>query len=84
MVGRGDRPGWFPERFPDPEGAAVVMDGSYGFVPAVGHRGLAWVTLSVEGESAHASTPHLGTNAVLETAKGLATLELTVRQLGVV
>ena len=75
MVGRGDRTGWFAERFPDPEGAVVVMDGSYGFVPAVGHRGLAWVTLSVEGESTHASTPHLGSNAVLETAKGLATVE---------
>lgn len=75
MAGWGDRPGWLPEQFPDPEGAVVVVDGSYGFVPAVGHRGLAWVTLRADGESTHASTPHLGRNAVLETANVLSTVE---------
>jgi len=75
MVGWGDRPDWLGERYPDPEGAVVVLDGSYGYVPAVGHRGLAWLTLAAEGESTHASTPHLGRNAVLGTARGLAATE---------
>ena len=72
MVGWGDRPDWLGDRYPDPTGAAVVMEGSYGLVPAVGHRGLAWVTVRADGASAHASTPGLGRNAVLGTAKALA------------
>ncbi|ERH09653.1 MAG: peptidase M20 family protein [halophilic archaeon J07HX64] len=72
FAGWGDRDGWLGSRFPDPEGAVVVLDGSYGFVPAVGHRGLAWVTLRAEGESTHAATPHLGENAVLRVATALA------------
>lgn len=75
MVGWGDRPDWLGEQYPDPEGAVVVLDGSYGYVPAVGHRGLAWLTLAAEGESTHASTPHLGHNAVLGTARALAATE---------
>lgn len=72
MAGWGDQPGWLGSRYPDPAGAVVVLDGSYGFVPAVGHRGLAWVTLRAEGESTHAATPHLGRNAVLGTGRALA------------
>ncbi|MEY7847672.1 M20 family metallopeptidase [Natrarchaeobius sp. A-rgal3] len=72
MVGREGYPDWLGDRYPDPEGAAVVLEGSYGFVPAIGHRGLAWVTLRAGGESTHASTPHLGRNAVLGTAEALA------------
>jgi acetylornithine deacetylase/succinyl-diaminopimelate desuccinylase-like protein len=72
MVGWGEYPDWLGDRYPDPSGAAVVLEGSYGFVPAIGHRGLAWVTLRAEGASTHASTPHLGRNAVLGTAEALA------------
>lgn len=75
MVGWGDRPDWIGERYPDHDGTAVVMEGSYGFVPAVGHRGLAWITLRAEGASTHASTPHLGTNAVLGTANALTAMD---------
>ena len=72
MVGAGDRRGWLGRRWPDPDGAVVVVDGAYGYVPAVGHRGLAWITLRAEGESTHAATPHLGRNAVLGAARALA------------
>ncbi|TYT61605.1 M20 family metallopeptidase [Natrialba swarupiae] len=72
MVGRKGYPDWLGDRYPDPSGAAVVLEGSYGFVPAIGHRGLAWISLRAEGESTHASTPHLGRNAVLGTAEALA------------
>jgi acetylornithine deacetylase/succinyl-diaminopimelate desuccinylase-like protein len=40
------------------------MDGSYGWIPIVGHRGSAQFELRTSGRSAHASTPHLGANAV--------------------
>lgn len=72
MSGTGTDPGWLPDRFPNPRGGIVVLDGAYGFVPAIGHRGLAWVTLRGDGESTHASTPHLGANAVVGVAHALA------------
>lgn len=72
MVGWNDGPDWFGSRY-DPDGfSAVVIEGSYGFVPVVGHRGLVWVVLEASGESAHASTPELGRNAVVGLSKALA------------
>jgi len=71
MVGWNDVADWFGQQY-DPEGfSAVVLEGSYGFVPVVGHRGLVWVVLEAEGQSAHASTPELGRNAVLGLSKAL-------------
>lgn len=73
MVGWGDGSDWLGNRYDTYDGwSAVVLEGSYGFVPVVGHRGLVWVTLRADGESAHASTPELGHNAVLGVAKALA------------
>lgn len=71
MVGWNEGDDWFGDRY-DPEGfAGVVLEGSYGFVPVVGHRGLLWVVLEATGESAHASTPELGRNAVTGLSKAL-------------
>lgn len=73
MVGWGAGGDWLGDRYPSYDGwSAVVLEGSYGFVPVVGHRGLVWVTLRANGESAHASTPELGRNAVLGITKALA------------
>jgi succinyl-diaminopimelate desuccinylase len=41
----------------------IAMDGSYGWVPIVGHRGSVQFELRTRGRSAHASTPHLGASA---------------------
>jgi len=77
MVGWNDGPDWFGHRY-NPDGfTAVVLEGSYGFVPVVGHRGLVWVVLEAGGESAHASTPELGRNAVVGLSKSLAAADKT-------
>ncbi|HKW06766.1 MAG TPA: M20 family metallopeptidase [Candidatus Dormibacteraeota bacterium] len=44
--------------------AAVALDGSYGWVPVVGHRGGVQLAIRTRGRSAHAATPELGVNAV--------------------
>ncbi len=41
----------------------IAMDGSYGWLPIVGHRGSAQFALATRGRAAHASTPHLGSSA---------------------
>jgi acetylornithine deacetylase len=41
----------------------IAMDGSYGWIPIVGHRGSAQFALATRGRAAHASTPHLGASA---------------------
>lgn len=41
----------------------VCLEGSYSYLPVIGHRGSAWYRLRVEGRGAHAATPHLGINA---------------------
>ena len=53
----------------------VALDGSYGFVPVVGHRGVAQLALRATGQAAHAATPELGVNAVTRMAAVLHTLE---------
>ncbi|MFC4986827.1 M20 family metallopeptidase [Saliphagus infecundisoli] len=73
MIGWDGGDDWLGDRYDTYDGwSAVVLEGSYGFVPVVGHRGLVWVTLRADGESVHASTPDLGNNAVLGVAKALA------------
>ncbi|WP_266081961.1 M20 family metallopeptidase [Haladaptatus caseinilyticus] len=79
MVGWGAGENWLGERYDSyDDWTAAVLEGSYGFVPVVGHRGLVWVTLRARGESAHASTPELGRNAVLGMAKALTETETDV------
>jgi acetylornithine deacetylase/succinyl-diaminopimelate desuccinylase-like protein len=53
----------------------VALDGSYGFVPIVGHRGVAQLAIRATGQAAHAATPDLGVNAVTRLATVLHTLE---------
>jgi acetylornithine deacetylase/succinyl-diaminopimelate desuccinylase-like protein len=54
--------------------AGVALDGSYGFVPVIGHRGVAQLLVSTSGQAAHAATPDLGVNAVTLMARALAIL----------
>jgi acetylornithine deacetylase/succinyl-diaminopimelate desuccinylase-like protein len=44
--------------------AGVALDGSYGWVPVVGHRGGLQLAIRTRGRAAHAATPELGVNAV--------------------
>ena len=67
---------WLGERYDDLDGfGAVVLEGQYGFVPVVGHRGGINLTVTARGESVHGSTPELGRNAVLGMAKALAAMD---------
>jgi acetylornithine deacetylase/succinyl-diaminopimelate desuccinylase-like protein len=56
------------------EVAGIALDGSYGWMPVVGHRGAVQLALSTRGRSAHAATPHVGVNAVIEMARLLTAL----------
>jgi acetylornithine deacetylase/succinyl-diaminopimelate desuccinylase-like protein len=74
-----DREGLLP---PLPEGSGfrqriwgVALDGSYGFVPVVGHRGIAQLLLTTRGQAAHAATPELGVSAVTRMAAALHALD---------
>jgi acetylornithine deacetylase/succinyl-diaminopimelate desuccinylase-like protein len=53
----------------------IALDGSYGFVPVIGHRGVAQMLVSTGGQAAHAATPDLGVNAVTLMARVLALLD---------
>ncbi|HEU5432804.1 MAG TPA: M20/M25/M40 family metallo-hydrolase, partial [Thermomicrobiales bacterium] len=73
-----DRAGFFPAAV-GPDGwrrgiAGVALDGSYGFVPVVGHRGIAQMLVRAHGQAAHAATPALGVNAVVRMAAALDAL----------
>lgn len=73
MVGWGGTNGWLDTHTQSYERmSAVVLEGSYGFAPVIGHRGLVWVELEATGAAAHASTPNLGTNAVVGISKALS------------
>lgn len=73
MVGWGGHEGWLDGRYDSYDGfRGVVLEGSYGFAPVIGHRGLIWLELEARGEAAHASTPELGRNAVMGMAKALS------------
>lgn len=76
MVGWENGADWLGQRYQNPERfAGVILEGSYGFVPVIGHRGLAWITLTSNGKSAHGSTPELGRNAVVGIANALVDAE---------
>lgn len=55
--------------------AGIVLEGSYSYLPVVGHRGSALFALRTSGRAAHAATPDLGDNAVVRMARLLARLE---------
>ncbi len=44
--------------------SGVALDGSYGWVPVIGHRGAVQLAITTHGRAAHAATPELGANAV--------------------
>lgn len=76
MVGWRDNDDWLGDRYDDPdEFSAVVLEGQYGFVPVVGHRGGINLTIDAHGEAVHGSTPDLGRNAVLGMSKALARMD---------
>ncbi len=74
-----DRAGLLPAAPPAgdfrPDIWGVALDGSYGFVPVVGHRGIAQLLVRAQGQAAHAATPALGTNAVTRMAAALHALD---------
>lgn len=54
--------------------SGVALDGSYGWVPVVGHRGAVQLAITTRGRAAHAATPELGVNAVEAMARILVAL----------
>lgn len=54
--------------------SGVALDGSYGWVPVVGHRGAVQLAITTRGRAAHAATPELGINAVEAMARILVAL----------
>jgi acetylornithine deacetylase/succinyl-diaminopimelate desuccinylase-like protein len=54
--------------------SGVALDGSYGWVPVVGHRGSVQVAVTTVGRAAHAATPELGVNAVTAMARIIVAL----------
>lgn len=53
---------------------AIVVAEPTGGVPHVAHKGVLWARLRTEGKSAHASSPHLGRNAIYPLAAAVARL----------
>jgi succinyl-diaminopimelate desuccinylase len=54
---------------------ALVIGEPTGLGLGVAHRGAAWLRLTTYGKAAHASTPHLGVNAIGHMCRLLAALE---------
>lgn len=54
--------------------SGVALDGSYGWVPVVGHRGAVQIAITTRGRAAHAATPELGVNAVTAMARIIVAL----------
>ncbi len=52
----------------------IALEGSYGWVPVVGHRAVVQMRLSVRARSTHAATPELGISAVEQMARLIAVL----------
>lgn len=43
------------------------------------HKGCSWIDLAIRGRAAHASTPHLGSNAIVSTARLVQALDTAFR-----
>jgi acetylornithine deacetylase/succinyl-diaminopimelate desuccinylase-like protein len=54
--------------------SGAALDGSYGWVPVVGHRGSVQLAVTTRGRAAHAATPDLGVNAVAAMARIIVAL----------
>lgn len=55
------------------DGAIVGEPSNYGY--ALGHRGLEWLEIKVEGKTAHGGIPELGINAISKASKLIQTIE---------
>lgn len=55
------------------EGAIVGEPSNYGY--ALGHRGLEWLEIRIEGKTAHGGIPELGINAISKAAKLIRKIE---------
>ena len=61
--------------------SGVALDGSYGWVPVIGHRGAVQLAITTHGRAAHAATPELGANAVEAMARIIVALSDGVDEL---
>jgi len=55
------------------DGAIVGEPSNYEY--AIGHRGLEWLEIKVQGKAAHGGVPHLGVNAISKAAKLITNIE---------
>lgn len=55
------------------DGAIVGEPSNYGY--ALGHRGLEWIEIKIEGKIAHGGIPELGINAISKAAKLIRKIE---------
>lgn len=55
------------------DGAIVGEPSNYGY--ALGHRGLEWIEIRIEGKIAHGGIPELGINAISKAAKLILKIE---------
>lgn len=55
------------------DGAVVGEPSNYGY--ALGHRGLEWLEIKVEGKTAHGGIPELGINAISKASKLIQAIE---------
>ncbi|NLK64177.1 MAG: M20 family metallopeptidase [Tissierellia bacterium] len=55
------------------DGAIVGEPANYGY--ALGHRGLEWLEIRIEGKAAHGGIPELGINAISKAAKLIQKIE---------
>jgi succinyl-diaminopimelate desuccinylase len=62
--------------------SGVALDGSYGWVPVVGHRGAVQLAITTRGRAAHAATPELGVSAVVAMARILVALSEGQAEIG--
>ncbi|TVR48319.1 MAG: ArgE/DapE family deacylase [Puniceicoccaceae bacterium] len=60
---------------------AIICEGGGNLGIGVGHNGVLWFQLTLEGKAAHASTPKLGINAVSALARLVPRLERYARSL---
>lgn len=59
---------------PSDDVGAVIVGEPTACEPVLAHKGVVWLQLRAEGRAAHASTPHLGDNAVLKLAEAVLAL----------
>ncbi|MEL7648181.1 MAG: M20 family metallopeptidase [Sedimentibacter sp.] len=55
------------------DGAVVGEPSNYGY--ALGHRGLEWLEIKIQGKAAHGGIPEMGINAISKAAKLISRIE---------